>query len=126
MSFSECVSNLLLVYGVTTRSLMLCCLRKFLNVICLNWDPLSVVMHLVHTNLVKILSRLMMMVFAVVVFNTDVTGNLDRQSVKTRMFSSVGNCSLRSITTVCLGLSGISLMSSSSYFEVGVVVTWYA
>ena len=61
---------------MTTRSLMLWCLRKFLNAIDFNWDPLSIVMHLGYPKVVKILSRLLIMVFAVVVFNTDMTGTL--------------------------------------------------
>ena len=64
--------------SVTTGSLMLCWIRKVLIDIDLNWDSLSVVMHLGYVKVVKILSRVLMMVFAVVVFNTDMNGKLDR------------------------------------------------
>ena len=67
-----------------------------------------------------------MMVFAVVVLNTDMTGNLDLQSIKTRMFLPVWNGSLRSRVIVSQELSGISLMSNGSHLEVGVAVTWQA
>lgn len=65
-------------YRFATRCLILSCLTRFLNAIDMDWDLFPVVMQLAYPKVVKILDRLLMMVFVLVVFDTDMTGNLAR------------------------------------------------